>query len=132
MSCQRKQGIVPQLVNPFGRTLKCRLLTMVPVCLTLLSACSTVQLQATKPAAPETLEQARAYVANRDRTLEFLDYELNEQSRACYDRFFVSSCLDNVRLQGAEIRRAHLEVQGKAEDMIRLNDYANRRVKNPQ
>lgn len=132
MSCQRKQGIVPQLLNPFELKVPRPFFAMVPACLLLLSACSTVQLQANKPTAPDTLEQARAYVANHDKTLEFLDYELNEKYRACYKKFFVSSCLDNVRLQGADIRRAHLEVQGKAEDMIRLHDYANRKVKNPE
>ena len=123
MSFQSKQGIVPQVHRVFAWAL--------PSAALLLAACSTVQLQATKPQAPDTLEQARAYVAERDQRLEFLEYELNEKSRACYEKFFVSSCLDDVRLQGAQIRRAHLEVQGKAEDMIRLDEYANRRARTP-
>lgn len=129
MSFQRKQGIVPQLVKPFVLPVPRMFALLTPAAALLLAACSTVQLQANKPVPPSTLEQARAYVANREQTLEFLEYELNQKSRACYKKFFVSSCLDDVRLQGAEIRRAHLEVQGKAEDMIRLNDYANRRSK---
>lgn len=131
MSFQRKQGIVPQLPKPFVVWVQRMFALVLPASALLLAACSTVQLQATAPKAPDTLEQARAYVADRDQKLEFLEYELNEKSRACYKRFFVSSCLDNVRLQGAQIRRAHLEVQGKAEDMIRLNDYANRRSRTP-
>ncbi|KYP10693.1 MAG: hypothetical protein A0129_11580 [Limnobacter sp. CACIAM 66H1] len=131
MSFQSKQGIVPQLNKCIG-VVALRLFTIVlPASFLVLTACSTVQLQASKPQAPNTLEQARAYVAERDRQLEFLEYELNEQSRACYKKFFVSSCLDEVRLQGAQIRRAHLEVQGKAEDMIRLDEYANRRARTP-
>jgi len=131
MSFQRKQGIVPQLVKPIREWVQGLFMRVFPASALLLVACSTVQLQASRPQAPNTLEQARAYVADRERQLEFLEYELNEQSRACYNKFFVSSCLDDVRLQGAQIRRAHLEVQGKAEDMIRLNDYANRRAKTP-
>jgi len=131
MSFQRKQGIVPQLPKPFVVWVQRMFALVLPASALLLAACSTVQLQATTPQAPDTLEQARTYVAERDQRLEFLEYELNEKSRACYKKFFVSSCLDDVRLQGAQIRRAHLEVQGKAEDMIRLNDYANRRSRTP-
>ena len=120
MSFQSKQGIVPQLRKSIGVRVQ-RLFTLI----------LPVQLQAAKPQAPNTLEQARAYVAEREKQLEFLEYELNEQSRACYKKFFVSSCLDDVRLQGAQIRRAHLEVQGKADDMIRLDEYANRRARTP-
>ncbi|MBU0540945.1 MAG: hypothetical protein V7542_11250 [Limnobacter sp.] len=131
MSFQSKQGIVPQLRKSIGVRVQ-RLFTLIlPVSALVLAACSTVQLQAAKPLAPNTLEQARAYVAEREKQLEFLEYELNEQSRACYNKFFVSSCLDDVRLQGAQIRRAHLEVQGKADDMIRLDEYANRRARTP-
>lgn len=129
MSFQRKQGIVPQLVKSFVLAVPRMFALLIPATALLLAACSVVQLQADKPMPPNTLEQARAYVADREKTLEFLEYEMNQKSRACYKKFFVSSCLDDVRLQGAEIRRAHLEVQGKAEDMIRLNDYANRRSK---
>lgn len=129
MSCQSKQGIVPQL--PGSVVWPVRSLSMVvlsTVCLAL-SACSTVQLKTPVPNPPATLQEARNYVDNRERVLEFLEYEMNVESRACYERFFVSSCLDEVRMQGAQLRRAHLEVQGKAEDMIRLEDYANRRAR---
>lgn len=121
MSFQSKPIIVPQLAKSFAGALS----------LLFLAACSSVQLQADRPAPPANLEEARQYVANRNKTLEFLEYELNEQSRACYNKFFVSSCLEDVRLQGAAIRRAHLEVQGAADDMIRLNDYAKRTGKKP-
>jgi hypothetical protein len=131
MSFQSKQGIVPQLRKSIGVRVQGLFTLVWPAFALVLTACSTVQLQASKPQAPNTLEQARAYVAERERQLEFLEYELNEQSRACYNKFFVSSCLDDVRLQGAQIRRAHLEVQGKAEDMIRLDEYANRRARTP-
>ncbi|WP_291812219.1 hypothetical protein [Limnobacter sp.] len=131
MSFQSKQGIVPQLRKSIGVRVQGLFTLVLPAFALVLTACSTVQLQASKPLAPNTLEQARAYVAERERQLEFLEYELNEQSRACYNKFFVSSCLDDVRLQGAQIRRAHLEVQGKAEDMIRLDEYANRRARTP-
>lgn len=129
MSFQSKQGIVPQLVKSFTPWVPRTPALVLSVSMVFLAACSTVQLQANKPTQPANLEEARKYVGNRERALEFLEYELNEQSRACYKKFFVSSCLENVRLQGAEIRRAHLEVQGQAEDMIRLNDYAQRRSK---
>lgn len=129
MSFQSKQGIVPQLVKPFVLAVPRMFALLTPTTVLLLAACSTVQLQADKPTPPNTLDEARAYVAQRERMLEYLEYEMNQKSRACYKKFFVSSCLDEVRLQGAQIRRAHLEVQGKAEDMIRLNDYANRRSK---
>ena len=131
MSFQSKQGIVPQLRKSIGVRVQGLFTLVLPAFALVLTACSTVQLQASKPQAPNTLEQARAYVAERERQLEFLEYELNEQSRACYKKFFVSSCLDDVRLQGAQIRRAHLEVQGKADDMIRLDEYANRRARTP-
>lgn len=131
MSFQSKQGIVPQLVKSSSVRMQGLLTRILPASALVLAACSTVQLQASKPQAPNTLEQARAYVAEREKQLEYLEYELNEQSRACYNKFFVSSCLDDVRLQGAQIRRAHLEVQGKAEDMIRLDEYANRRSRTP-
>ncbi|VWX33936.1 MULTISPECIES: hypothetical protein [unclassified Limnobacter] len=131
MSFQSKQGIVPQLVKSFGVRVQGLFTRILPASALLLAACSTIQLQASKPQAPNTLDQARAYVAEREKQLEYLEYELNEQSRACYKKFFVSSCLDDVRLQGAQIRRAHLEVQGQAEDMIRLNEYANRRARTP-
>ncbi|MEW6205556.1 MAG: hypothetical protein AB1516_09550 [Pseudomonadota bacterium] len=131
MSFQSKQGIVPQLVKSPSVRMQGLLTRILPASALVLAACSTVQLQASKPQAPNTLEQARAYVAEREKQLEYLEYELNEQSRACYNKFFVSSCLDDVRLQGAQIRRAHLEVQGKAEDMIRLDEYANRRSRTP-
>lgn len=129
MSFQSKQGIVPQLVKSFAHWVPRTPALVLPVLMVFLAACSTVQLQANKPMPPANLEEARKYVANREQALEFLEYELNEKSRACYKKFFVSSCLDDVRLQGAEIRRAHLEVQGQADDMIRLNDYAQRRSK---
>lgn len=127
MSFQSKQSIVPQLVKPFAPLVRRLFASMLPAAALVLSACSTVQLQASKPTAPATLDEARAYVASREQTLQFLEYELNERSRACYKKFFVSSCLDDVRLKGAEIRRAHLEVQGKADDMIRMDGYANRK-----
>jgi hypothetical protein len=98
----------------------------------MLASCSTVQMKTERPVAPVTLDEARAYMASREKSLEFLEYEMNQQSRACYDRFFVSSCLDDVRLKGAELRRAHLEVQGQAEDLIRLEDYSKRRSRQAQ
>ncbi|HEX4880267.1 MAG TPA: hypothetical protein VFV39_10515 [Limnobacter sp.] len=78
---------------------------------------------------PANLQDAKNYMATRDRALEILEYELNQQAIACYDRFFVANCLDQVRLQGAQLRRAHLEVQGKAEDIIRLDEYAKRQAR---
>lgn len=81
---------------------------------------------------PNNLDEAQRYMAGREKALEVLDYELNRQERACYKRFFVSSCVDQVRLKGAELRRAHLEVQGKAEDVIRLVEYGKRQEKKTQ
>ncbi len=130
MSFQSEQGIVPQLEKPFASQVRRLFASMLPATVLVLSACSTVQLQANTPTEPSTLAEARAYVESREQTLQFLEYELNERSRACYKKFFVSSCLDDVRLQGAQIRRAHLEVQGKADDMIRLDAHANRKPRN--
>ena len=121
---------MPQLVNRFVAHMRRKPATCLPLCMPaislLLTACSTVQLQASRPLAPTTLEEARGYVASRERAMEFLEYESNQRSRECYQRFFVSSCLDEVRLKGAELRRAHLEVQGQAEDLIRLEEYGRR------
>ncbi|HEX4855645.1 MAG TPA: hypothetical protein VFV28_02460 [Limnobacter sp.] len=126
MSFRVRQGIVPQLGKRFGGYMLRPLACCVPAFALMLAACSTVQMQASKPLAPTTLEEARGYVAGRERAMEFLEYELNQKSRECYERFFVSSCLDEVRLKGAELRRAHLEVQGQAEDLIRLDEYGRR------
>lgn len=123
------QSIVPQLRKSFGWPLHRVFALVLSAGAVLLSACSTpVQLQANKPVAPATLDEAKRYVDNREKSLEFLEYEMNEQARECYTRFFVASCLDDLRVQGAQIRRAHQEVQGKAEDMIRLDDYARKRT----
>ena len=132
MSFRQEQGIVPQLgkfLGDFG-SLKTPF-----VCLCFLGAltgCASVDLKAQRPPAPVDLKQAREYVAERDRLLSYLDYELNEKSRACYDRFFVSRCLEEVRIQGAALRRAHLEVQGKAEDIIRMDAYGKRQRDKPR
>jgi hypothetical protein len=129
MSGQSNLSIVPQLGKSLVRHLHARFFLLVSVLSMLLVACSSVQLQVSKPLFPTTIEEARAYMADRDRKRKFLEYELIEQSRACYKKFFVANCLDDVRQQGVKIRRSHLEVQGRAEDMIRLDDYTNRRSK---
>ncbi|HEX4843586.1 MAG TPA: hypothetical protein VFV57_07930 [Limnobacter sp.] len=138
MSFQLKQGIVPQLfgldqipgfarfshLGPAGR------LALLFAVSGLATGCAgSVQLKAQAPLPPATLQEAKTYVASRERALEFLEYEINQQTIACYDRFFVASCLDQVRLQGAKLRRAHLEVQGQADDIIRLDEYAKRQTK---
>ena len=126
MSFKNEQGIVPQLGSA-------RALSVLTKCISAftalgLSACAHVNIPLQTPKTPSTLEEARAYINGRDAQLQILEYELNQQTIACYDHFFVSRCLDDVRLQGARLRRAHLEVQGHASDMIRLNDYNKRRA----
>ena len=73
MSFQSKQGIVPQLRKSIGVRVQGLFTLVLPAFALVLTACSTVQLQASKPQAPNTLEQARAYVAERERQLEFLE-----------------------------------------------------------
>ncbi|WP_370261131.1 hypothetical protein [Limnobacter sp.] len=136
-----EQGIVPQLLSQLARRCNAlagavwalgRLVFAAVATLVLAACASSVQLRAQPPAPPATLEEAKAYVASRERVMEHLEYELNQQSIACYKRFFVASCLDDVRLQGAKLRRAHLEVQGQADDMIRLDEYAKRQARQRQ
>lgn len=130
MSFKNEQGIVPQLARHVGLRLRQQALVVLLGASVGLTACSSVKLQSSAPPSPATLDEARAYVAKRDKQLEVLDYELNQATIACYDRFFVSSCLDDVRLKGAQLRRSHLEALGAASDMIRLDDYAKRRSSN--
>lgn len=92
-----------------------------------LSACSSIVLDNPRVQTPGNLSEARALVANSERYRLDLEYELNEKTRACYDRFFVSSCVDNVRATAAQYRRAHLEAVAKAEDMIRLDEFSRKR-----
>lgn len=94
-----------------------------------LAGCATVSLQAVLPTAPSTLADARQYMATREQQLEFLEYELNQQTRACYEKFFISACVDAVRERGTAYRRAHLEIQDQASEMIRLDAYAKRQSK---
>ncbi|HEX4918405.1 MAG TPA: hypothetical protein VFV43_10945 [Limnobacter sp.] len=141
MSFQLKQGIVPQLFRldqvlgleqfaHIGHVAKFVLL--IGMGLLVAGCASSIQLKSQAPLPPTTLQDAKTYAAGRERALEFLEYEINQQSIACYERFFVASCLDQVRLQGAQLRRAHLEVQGQAEDIIRLDEYAKRQNKDKQ
>ncbi len=92
-----------------------------------LAGCSTVSLQVQQPQMPSNVEQARAYMASREQQLIGLEYELNQQERACYERFFVADCLDRLRLQRAAYRRAHVLAQDRAQDLIREQDYAKRK-----
>ena len=127
MVFRNRQGIVPQL-HPMKTTLlRGGTAMLMGTCVLAISGCAGVQLQSPYPEPPATVEQAKAYMAERDKALANLDYEINQKTRACYDRFFVSDCLDKVRIEGAKLRRAHLETQGQAGDMIRLVDYAKRR-----
>lgn len=83
-------------------------------------------MQSHKPDIPENYQQAQSYMAGREQQLAILDYELNEQTRACYKRFFVASCLDDVRAEKAELRRAHAEAADRAMDLIRMHNYSDR------
>ncbi len=132
MSFRQEQGIVPQL-SKFLDHLGSLKTSLACLCFCgVLAGCASVDLKAQRPQAPVDLKQAREYVAQRDRMLSHLEYELNERSRACYKRFFVSRCLEDVRIQGAALRRAHLEVQGKAEDIIRMDEYGKRQRDKPR
>lgn len=132
MSFSNRQGIVPQLHKPVAVRMQRVFAAVLPVVALGLGACSTVEIRSERPMTPNNLDEAQRYMAGREKALEVLDYELNRQERACYKRFFVSSCVDQVRLKGAELRRAHLEVQGKAEDVIRLVEYGKRQEKKTQ
>ena len=128
MSFQTGLSSVPQLARWFSQQLhRLALAVGLPVFASMLFACSSVPLQSVKPAMPANLAEANEYIQTRYRQLEILDYELNEQMRACYKRFFVSGCVDDVRALKADYRRRHVEVQGAAMDMIRLDEYAKRR-----
>ena len=114
------KGIVPQRV---------RLCGLLALFAWALCGCTAVSLRTEKPSPPMTLDEAKQYTASHDARMKALDYELNQQSRACYERFFVSDCLDAVRQQGAALRRAHLEAQGAASDLIRLDNLQRRQQK---
>lgn len=126
MSLKSVKSIVPQLRLPVVGPVSSRLMHLGVVLGVF--GCAHVQVPVRAPQTPATVEEAKAYIAGRDKQLQILDYELNQQTIACYEKFFVSSCLDDVRLQGARLRRAHVEAQGQANDLIRLDDYAKRRV----
>ncbi|MCQ8896237.1 hypothetical protein NQT62_07290 [Limnobacter humi] len=128
MVFRNRQGILPQLypMKAIGRPSRMPVLLCGAVLS--LAACAGVQLQTPYPEPPATVDQAKAYMAARDQALANLDYEINQKTRECYSRFFVSDCLDKVRIEGAKLRRAHLEIQGQAGDLIRLDDYSKRRA----
>lgn len=132
MSFQQEQGIVPQLEKFLGHFGPLKTMLTCLCMFSALAGCATVDLNARAPAPPMDLKQAREYVAQRDRLLSYLEYELNEKSRACYDKFFVSRCLEDVRIQGAALRRAHLEAQGQADDIIRMDEYGKRQRDKPR
>jgi hypothetical protein len=115
-----RETIVPQ------RVLQCGLVALFAVALW---GCSTVSLRTENPSPPMTLEEAKLYMASHDGRIKMLEFELNQQSRACYERFFVSDCLDEVRQKGAALRRAHLEAQGAAGDIVRLDNLQRRQQK---
>ncbi|MDH4394945.1 MAG: hypothetical protein QE278_04640 [Limnobacter sp.] len=107
MSLKNGQGIVPQV---FALVLG-------------LTGCASIQLQSPKPNAPDNLSAARQYMEVRSSQIDVLEAELNVQMRACYERFFVSDCVDAVRAKRAEYRRAHIEAESAANDIIRLDGY---------
>lgn len=107
MSLKNGQGIVPQvLVLVLG-----------------LTGCASIELQSPKPVAPDNLGAAKSYMEVRSSQIDALEEELNGQLRVCYDRFFVSDCVDAVRAKRAEYRRAHIEAESAANDLIRLDGY---------
>jgi hypothetical protein len=125
MCVKNVKGIVPQLGQRF---VKCVFTGVLSVGGMLgVVGCAHVQVPVDVPKAPNTLDEAKAYMSGREQRMQVLDYEINQQTIACYERFFVSSCLDDVRLQGARLRRAHLEALGQARNLIRLDEYAKRR-----
>lgn len=84
-----------------------------------LTGCASIKIQAEKPSKPQTLEQAKDYLEQKPAIMEKLNYELNVAERQCYDRFMVSDCVDSVRACSAEYRRAHIEAEAVANDLIR-------------
>ena len=91
-----------------------------------LSGCASVTIPSEKPSKPETVAEARTYLENRPRMIRQMNYELNVQERACYDRFMVSDCVDEVRACTADYRRAHIEAEAAANDLIRLDRLKKR------
>lgn len=135
MRFNRRQGIVPQAKGHKARASGSRVqprqgLLGVALGLAVLAlvGCAGVRYDTQPPQKPATLSEARAYMAAVEPALARLDYEINQKTRACYDRFFVSSCVEDVRYEGAKLRRSYLEIKGEASDMIRLDDYNRRQA----
>lgn len=128
MRLQKRLEILPHYWAVFGELLPYRAKVCCGVLsLVVLSACTSLPpMKSRKPEMPQNYEQAQSYMAGREQQLAILDYELNEQTRACYKRFFVASCLDDVRAEKAELRRAHAEAADRAMDLIRMHDYSDR------
>jgi hypothetical protein len=84
-----------------------------------LTGCASVKIDSEKPLRPQTFEQAKQYLQNKPVMVEQLNYELNQAERHCYERFMVSDCVDSVRACSADYRRAHIEAEAAANDLIR-------------
>ncbi len=88
-----------------------------------LAGCVSVELSLQKPVKPLTHAEAEKYLNQKDQFLAELNQQLFEQERACYDRFLVSDCVDAVRANRADYKRAHIEAEATANEIIRLQRY---------
>lgn len=87
----------------------------------MLGGCAGKPLATQLPPMPTTAEEARNYLAKRDAQLQWLDYEINQATRKCYEGFFVSDCVDAVRIEGNTLKRAHAKALGAANDILRMD-----------
>lgn len=124
MSLINGHGIVPQLFRHLAtsRVLGWAVCSFAVV----LAGCATIEVKSPKPVTPETLAAAQAYLERSKQTQLELDTELEAKTRACYDRFLVADCLEAVRVKRAEYRRAHVEAETAANDIVRIHNYNQR------
>lgn len=124
MICIKKRSILPQVGGfTWGRLPVLPVLALVSLGL---SGCASVKIESDKPSQPQTVEQAREYLRQKPALMQQLTYELNVAERDCYDRFMVSDCVDSVRACSAEYRRAHIEAEAVANDLIRQERLGKR------
>lgn len=129
-----EQRILPQ---PWHSQAHKKCLKGLAVCLFAgaLAGCTTVSVSQPQPEQPASLEQANVFLQRVDSLKARVDYELNQQERACYERFFVYDCVSEVREVRNAYRRSILTAESKAAEIIRLDRYTRRQMekqdKNP-
>lgn len=123
----KQQGILPQQ-GALGRIVDRSALVCLLVITGLIGACSSVSINQPKPDTPVTPDEARRYLEKLPAQRQMVEYELNKKERDCYQRFFVSDCVDNVRTVRNDYMRAFLIAETKAAEIIRLERYQRRQM----